>query len=428
MLLKTVPIGRTGANHGTRPAWPARADHRGQPGHRLRDRRGAGRRGAAVGLVARGEAGLADAAARLAAHGAPVATAAADVLDPAAVQRATDDIAAQLGGLDQLVANAGGTVGTGNLTSAGPGRVHRHVRAERRARRGTAPGRLGDLRAAGGGAVVIISSITGLRPAPRTAYAAAKAAEIQLAATAAEELAPDNIRVYSVSPGLDHVPPAALGPVPPGQTRGLRHVPGNSVPVPPAGPAGRVADVVTLEGRRGRRPGDDRRSGTPWTAGQQDLSACGLSRRRAAERRLPSSLHAERRRGSGRAGRASAPGLWPARAGRPRGRRARPGRGESRDRQPGSGWTAPVSEAQSSGRQVRNFRRSEEGSPSGDGSPASCRVTCMGVESQRRGSGGGQSAEHGGPAHRRQLPAAAASGPASGSCRGGRLYRGRSRL
>ena len=48
---------------------------------------------------------------------------------------------------------------------------------------------------------MIISSITGLRPAPRTAYAAAKAAEIQLAAAAAQELAPAGIRVNAVSPG-----------------------------------------------------------------------------------------------------------------------------------------------------------------------------------------------------------------------------------
>jgi 3-oxoacyl-[acyl-carrier protein] reductase len=48
---------------------------------------------------------------------------------------------------------------------------------------------------------VIISSITGMRPAPRTSYAVAKAAEIHLAATAADELAADNIRVNSVSPG-----------------------------------------------------------------------------------------------------------------------------------------------------------------------------------------------------------------------------------
>ena len=57
------------------------------------------------------------------------------------------------------------------------------------------------LRSSGGGAVVIISSITGMRPAPRTTYAVAKAAEIQLAATAAAELAADKIRVNAVSPG-----------------------------------------------------------------------------------------------------------------------------------------------------------------------------------------------------------------------------------
>jgi 3-oxoacyl-[acyl-carrier protein] reductase len=40
-----------------------------------------------------------------------------------------------------------------------------------------------------------------MRPAPRTSYAVAKAAEIHLAATAAAELAAWNIRVNAVSPG-----------------------------------------------------------------------------------------------------------------------------------------------------------------------------------------------------------------------------------
>jgi 3-oxoacyl-[acyl-carrier protein] reductase len=157
--------------------------------------------GAAVGLVARDRAGLEAAAAHLDGHGAPTATAAADVTDTPALARAVGDIAAALGGLDHLVANAGGTVGGGNLTNAGPdeftatfalnaGHAAELIRAG-----------LPHLRAAGGGAVVIISSVTGVRPAPRTAYAAAKAAEIHLAATAAEELASAGIRVNAVSPG-----------------------------------------------------------------------------------------------------------------------------------------------------------------------------------------------------------------------------------
>ena len=161
--------------------------------------------GASVGLVARGADGLAAAAGRLARHGVPVITAAADVTDTAALGRAVEDVAAALGGLDRLVANAGGTVG-GNITSSGPGdftatfalNAGHAVELIRTA--------LPHLRSAGGGAVVIISSITGMRPAPRTSYSVAKAAEIQLAATAAAELAADNVRVNAVSPGSIYFP------------------------------------------------------------------------------------------------------------------------------------------------------------------------------------------------------------------------------
>jgi NAD(P)-dependent dehydrogenase (short-subunit alcohol dehydrogenase family) len=157
--------------------------------------------GAAVGLVARDAPSLAEAAGKLRESGATVATAAADVTDTPALHRAVDEIAGALDGLDTLVANAGGTVGRGNLTSAGPdeftatfalnaGHAAELIRAG-----------LPHLKAAGGGAVVIVASVTGMRPGPRTAYAAAKAAEIHLAATAAEELAPANIRVNAVSPG-----------------------------------------------------------------------------------------------------------------------------------------------------------------------------------------------------------------------------------
>jgi 3-oxoacyl-[acyl-carrier protein] reductase len=165
--------------------------------------RALGAEGVALGLVARDAGGLAEAARTLSGEGGgTVVTAVADVTDTAALRGAVDEIAAALGGLDHLVANAGGTVGGGNLTSDGgdddftatfalnAGHAAELIRAG-----------LPHLRAAGGGAVVIVSSITGLRPAPRTAYAAAKAAENQLAAAAAQELAPAGIRVNAVSPG-----------------------------------------------------------------------------------------------------------------------------------------------------------------------------------------------------------------------------------
>jgi len=155
----------------------------------------------AVGLIARDPAGLAEAARNLAGLGAFVATAAADVTDTAALRRAVDEIATTLGGLDYLVANAGGTVGGGNLTNSRDGEFTATLALNAGHAAELIRAGLPRLRAAGGGAVVIISSITGLRPAPRTAYAAAKAAEIQLAATAAQELAPARIRVNAVSPG-----------------------------------------------------------------------------------------------------------------------------------------------------------------------------------------------------------------------------------
>jgi len=157
--------------------------------------------GAAVGLIARDAAGLAAAAGRLGPRGVPVATAVADVTDTPQLRSAVDDIATALGGLDHLVANAGGTVGRGNLTSAGDGDFTATFALNAGHAAELIRAGLPHLRAAGGGSVVIISSITGMRPAPRTAYAAAKAAEIHLAATAAQELAPAGIRVNAVSPG-----------------------------------------------------------------------------------------------------------------------------------------------------------------------------------------------------------------------------------
>lgn len=156
--------------------------------------------GTCVGLVARNAGGLADAAGRLGRHGVPVATAVADVTDTDALAGAVDDIAQALGGLDHLVANVGGTVG-GNLATSGPGDFAATFALNAGHAAELIRAGLPYLRAAGGGSVVIVSSITGMRPAPRTTYAVAKAAEIHLAATAAAELAPAGIRVNAVSPG-----------------------------------------------------------------------------------------------------------------------------------------------------------------------------------------------------------------------------------
>src|SRR5258708_33390215 len=76
--------------------------------------------GAAVGIVARDPGRLATAAERLAGHGVPVATAAADVTDTAALGAAVVQLAGALGGLDHLVANGGGTRGGGTPAAPPP--------------------------------------------------------------------------------------------------------------------------------------------------------------------------------------------------------------------------------------------------------------------------------------------------------------------
>jgi 3-oxoacyl-[acyl-carrier protein] reductase len=53
----------------------------------------------------------------------------------------------------------------------------------------------------GGGAIVIIASIFGREAGGRMTYNAVKAAQISLAKSLAQQLAPSNIRVNSVSPG-----------------------------------------------------------------------------------------------------------------------------------------------------------------------------------------------------------------------------------
>ena len=156
--------------------------------------------GAAVGIVARDAGGLAAAEGQLTAHGVPVATAAADVTDTAALTAAVGQIAAELGGLDHLVANAGGTIG-GNLTDSAPGDFAATFALNAGHAAELIRSGLPYLKASAAGSIVIISSITGMRPAPRTTYAVAKAAEIHLAATAAAELGPAGIRVNAVSPG-----------------------------------------------------------------------------------------------------------------------------------------------------------------------------------------------------------------------------------
>jgi 3-oxoacyl-[acyl-carrier protein] reductase len=93
---------------------------------------------------------------------------------------------------------------------------------------------------------VIISSITGMRPAPRTTYAVAKAAEIHLAATAAAELAAAGIRVNAVSPGSILFPGGSWARFRDENPEGFAAFLGSQFPLGRLGRAEEVADVVVF--------------------------------------------------------------------------------------------------------------------------------------------------------------------------------------
>jgi 3-oxoacyl-[acyl-carrier protein] reductase len=157
--------------------------------------------GCALAICARDGAEVARAADGLQARGVPVHGGAVDVTDAPALERFVAEAGDALGGLDLLVANAGGAAGGERVEDASAedwrttldlNVVHAAI-----ATRAAVP----FMRAAGGGAIVFVASISGSRPQPRAQYAAAKAAEIHLAASLGRELGPDRIRVNAISPG-----------------------------------------------------------------------------------------------------------------------------------------------------------------------------------------------------------------------------------
>ena len=108
--------------------------------------------------------------------------------------------AAEMGGAELLVNNVGGS-GARHFDDADEADFRatfdKNFWPALRMSRGALPA----LRARGGGAIVIISSIWGREAGGAPAYNTAKAAEISLAKAMARDLAKDNIRVNSVAPG-----------------------------------------------------------------------------------------------------------------------------------------------------------------------------------------------------------------------------------
>jgi NAD(P)-dependent dehydrogenase (short-subunit alcohol dehydrogenase family) len=119
------------------------------------------------------------------------------------LQRLVDETKAAFGKIDIVVCNAASNPYYGPMSGIGDDAFRKilenNIIANNWLINMTAP----EMQARKDGAIIIISSIGGLRGTPVIgAYAISKAADMQLARNLAQELSPHNIRVNCIAPGL----------------------------------------------------------------------------------------------------------------------------------------------------------------------------------------------------------------------------------
>lgn len=156
--------------------------------------------GCSVGLCARTADQVAATVAELEGRGGGVAAfgRVADAGDPAALRSFVDEAAGALGGLDVYVANASGALGMGNDEVAWRRGVEVDILGTVAGCEAAVP----HLEAAGGGAIVVVSTVSAVEIAtPRRAYNSVKAALHPYVKALARDLGPVGVRANLVSPG-----------------------------------------------------------------------------------------------------------------------------------------------------------------------------------------------------------------------------------
>ncbi|MCP4806307.1 MAG: SDR family oxidoreductase [Proteobacteria bacterium] len=150
---------------------------------------------------------------------------ACDVRDPDQVAALIEGITTKHGGLDCVVNNAGGSP-PAEASTASPRFSEAIIRLNLLAPLHVAQAANAWMQANGGGSVINVCSVSGMRPSPGTAaYGAAKAGLLNLTRSLAQEWAPA-VRVNAVTPGIieteaaaDHYPdmPGVISTIPLGR-------------------------------------------------------------------------------------------------------------------------------------------------------------------------------------------------------------------
>jgi NAD(P)-dependent dehydrogenase (short-subunit alcohol dehydrogenase family) len=162
------------------------------------------RDGAAVGLLGHTADELSAAAAEITQNGGKALVLNADVRDVAAMRDAVADLVEEFQRLDIAIANAGINGVQAPVDDIEPEEWDETLDTNLKGSYLTLHFAVPHLKAAGGGAIVLVSSINGTRSFANpgaTAYACSKAAQVVLAQKTALELAPYRIRVNAVCPG-----------------------------------------------------------------------------------------------------------------------------------------------------------------------------------------------------------------------------------
>jgi 3-oxoacyl-[acyl-carrier protein] reductase len=152
--------------------------------------------GADVAICARGADALEATRSEVAKAGGKVYAAACDVADALALSAFMNAAHAALGGVDILINNPSG-FGMSDDEAGWKVSIDVDLMATVRATQAVLPW----MSAAGGGAIVHISSISGLEAGSPAPYAAVKAALFNYTKTIAAQVAAQNIRVNCVAPG-----------------------------------------------------------------------------------------------------------------------------------------------------------------------------------------------------------------------------------
>ena len=165
--------------------------------------------GCHVGVAARGAEAITATAGEIEARGVRALPLVSDLTEPSAPADAVARTVAELGGIDILINNVGGTRGTWTLTDDTVEDWHATLGVNLIPALTASLAAIPHMRANGWGRIILITSIYGRESGGPPAYNAAKSAMNSLATSMGRELAADGIRVNAVAPGSISFPGGA---------------------------------------------------------------------------------------------------------------------------------------------------------------------------------------------------------------------------